>query len=1363
MRNSISRTFLILFIFTAILVSLSKKCWAPTSGGGGGDISGTGTAGKMVQFTSPKTIADGTHTDSELNSMFELMSDYPYVLDWQQPPVTDDLTVSFYAMDVFFTNKVMTIPAFTHSFTADKITNVWLNLDGTFTYEEKDLPDYTDFTRYPDKLMIVEVTTGPTKVVDVYYRGNSRSIKAAVATQPINADEILLNYYIKPHNKEWGAIPVVYGDVVRTPLGNLYAVLDSGTLTETQPPIPLYSFESHTGFHDQKNGTATISYIGKDTYEGVWKYSYMSTINWYFSNLGIAYIAKSKTPIADELADEMLNHIRTEVDRACRPWQASTGYSYAMLITDPAGYVWQARNDGTSDDTVTFPLSPVVGTDTHIDNDITWKCFGRTSVNTPAVDWQLVDANVTMDEYKYPDSHDSYASTLMYALEQLRLGGYVPDAFFTEVSKHGITYLAAIQNILYNNILIQVANDMSKTFQYDIFPDGSGDVFDIQYLMDNCEVYQGLQAAHDFFSDSRYTVDPTYPAYVESFRDTILAGINSLWDTTYEVFAYYRGFDISTTPNDPLFYPWVMAQAWPKFSDVPVDYYKTRSCFSYMQTQYPDWWQLNNIDDVAAIGAHMALYKYDQTNKIRQEIFNRVENEKMFTTGEIFMLQDLGYYLYMKSGAVADTSRGSSSTSSGTITGVVAGTGLSGGGTSGSITLNSDMPYWNDWYDRTDGETLISPYIVKSNTYKGQLHCHTTHSDGVYNETDLANKYVAAGYNFMAFTDHSTFISSLITFPAVGGITFLTGEEATNDNGHISLIGLTSYKSYDGTNVETVIKQVYGEGGYSSFNHPVRSPYEWSEDELYSYYGYKGIEVYNYGSNSNAESLWDALLLRGKNIYGFAADDCHNDTTFDGAWVVVNSDTNADTDILANLEAGNFYASTGPTLTVSLVGTTLTATTGAAATIAFIGNGGTVLQSTASATTADYTIVGNEVYVRVRVTRDSDSKKAWSNPIRNVKSIFTGSGTIGGSGADNYIPRFDGTTDIESSVIYQTAAGNIGINTESPKTTSGGLDIACGGFGLVFGADDAKGTRTDSTTKRARAGMPHFLNANNPIVFWNGNSSSASSVLTIGGGTSSGLAFTQLDFNTAPDTQTTTGTTRMRILSDGSILLLGLTSNGLVQTSGGNGLLSIDTTTQGKAHTQNTDTGTNSATFNLPSAGNITVNSANVFVSKVFTSNMMYPSTTNGCTQAESQVSTTYNVSFNTSDFVDSDTKYVEGDLWIPDNYSGGTIQYRIEWYTSDAATNSVVWGVQGRFFGAGSLYNQAFGTAVTTTDANTASYANQITDLATGLSGAGTPAGGKNLHFRIFRDGANPTDTLTNTAHLIMIVFEIPINAYGE
>ena len=51
---------------------------------------------------------------------------------------------------------------------------------------------------------------------------------------------------------------------------------------------------------------------------------------------------------------------------------------------------------------------------------------------------------------------------------------------------------------------------------------------------------------------------------------------------------------------------------------------------------------------------------------------------------------------------------------------------------------------------------LYNPYKSKgTNQYKGQLHCHTTNTDGLMSPQQLVNLYANAGYDFMTITDHN--------------------------------------------------------------------------------------------------------------------------------------------------------------------------------------------------------------------------------------------------------------------------------------------------------------------------------------------------------------------------------------------------------------------------------------------------------------------------------------------------------------------------------------------------------------------------------------------------------------------------------
>ncbi|HEY1041565.1 MAG TPA: tail fiber domain-containing protein [Candidatus Paceibacterota bacterium] len=119
--------------------------------------------------------------------------------------------------------------------------------------------------------------------------------------------------------------------------------------------------------------------------------------------------------------------------------------------------------------------------------------------------------------------------------------------------------------------------------------------------------------------------------------------------------------------------------------------------------------------------------------------------------------------------------------------------------------------------------------------------------------------------------------------------------------------------------------------------------------------------------------------------------------------------------------------------------------------------------------------------------------------------------------------------------FWDDTNGRLGIGTNSPTTTNGGLDIASGGIGLIVGADGSNTTRTNGATKEARIGVPHATNAEEPLAIIVASSSAGANNVVIGGGTSSMNTATTLFFSTAANTTTTTGSTRMLIDSSGNV------------------------------------------------------------------------------------------------------------------------------------------------------------------------------------------------------------------------------------
>jgi hypothetical protein len=190
--------------------------------------------------------------------------------------------------------------------------------------------------------------------------------------------------------------------------------------------------------------------------------------------------------------------------------------------------------------------------------------------------------------------------------------------------------------------------------------------------------------------------------------------------------------------------------------------------------------------------------------------------------------------------------------------------------------------------------------------------------------------------------------------------------------------------------------------GVPHINHP-NFGWAFSTEELKKVENDKLFEIYNGhpdvnnmggGGTPGMEEVWDALLSGGKRIYGIAVDDAHQ---FQGefgpnrqnpgrGWVTVKAPRLVSIEIMAALESGRFYASTG----VELADVTITPATldvrvkergNFRYTITFIGDGGQVLEKVPGPkATFDLTRhQGALTYVRARVD-DSAGYHAWVQP-----------------------------------------------------------------------------------------------------------------------------------------------------------------------------------------------------------------------------------------------------------------------------------------------------------------------------------------------------------------------------------------------
>jgi hypothetical protein len=147
------------------------------------------------------------------------------------------------------------------------------------------------------------------------------------------------------------------------------------------------------------------------------------------------------------------------------------------------------------------------------------------------------------------------------------------------------------------------------------------------------------------------------------------------------------------------------------------------------------------------------------------------------------------------------------------------------------------------------------------------------------------------------------------------------------------------------------------------------------------------------GGFASLDEMWDALLSGGQRLYGIAVDDAHYFKKFGKehsnpghGWIQVRAESLTPGAILAAIEAGDFYSSSGVSLRdVAMTPSEYRIEVARAAnweekiTTYFIGEGGKVLAKTFDEP-AVYKFSGNEKYVRARV-ESSGGFKAWTQPV----------------------------------------------------------------------------------------------------------------------------------------------------------------------------------------------------------------------------------------------------------------------------------------------------------------------------------------------------------------------------------------------
>ena len=301
----------------------------------------------------------------------------------------------------------------------------------------------------------------------------------------------------------------------------------------------------------------------------------------------------------------------------------------------------------------------------------------------------------------------------------------------------------------------------------------------------------------------------------------------------------------------------------------------------------------------------------------------------------------------------------------------------------------------------------IAPFGSGKVFYRGNLHGHSTHSDGLLSPEEVKAFYRNEGYDFICLSDHlwkdtSYAATSILDASDLDEDDFITipsaelhcyGKSYDSDGlWHIVANGLPLdfAVAHDDETAPQVIDRALAAGAYVTLAHP--EWYSMTTKEALSVSHAHGVEIYNHscviGSNRGSGILIaDFLLQEGKHISFTATDDSHFSTPdAGGGWVMVAADDLSAESIISALKQGHHYSSTGAAIyDMTIDDDILRVTSSPAISVVLSGQGHRAASQQGSKAAPiteakfDLSLLKAD-WFRITI-RGVDGTMAWSNPI----------------------------------------------------------------------------------------------------------------------------------------------------------------------------------------------------------------------------------------------------------------------------------------------------------------------------------------------------------------------------------------------
>jgi hypothetical protein len=305
----------------------------------------------------------------------------------------------------------------------------------------------------------------------------------------------------------------------------------------------------------------------------------------------------------------------------------------------------------------------------------------------------------------------------------------------------------------------------------------------------------------------------------------------------------------------------------------------------------------------------------------------------------------------------------------------------------------------SDLQDSAEDPSGMNAFSMPGRFFKGNLHTHSTRSDGARDPESVSAAYRDAGYDFLALTDH--FLAQY-QFPIVDtrlyrtkSFTTLLGAEvhapqtSLGELWHILAIGLPLdfAPTAEGEAAAALAQRCADAGAFVALAHPAW--YSLSIADADSIPCAHAVEIYNHRATLRTDRgdgwyLLDQLLARGKHLTGCANDDAHfHFADAMGGWVMVKAERNEPELLLAALKAGHYYASQGPLIhDLRVEADQIEICCSRAAAVMLLGRGSRSEQvlSPSKERVALPSSRFKGDYARAVVV-DAQGRRAWSNPI----------------------------------------------------------------------------------------------------------------------------------------------------------------------------------------------------------------------------------------------------------------------------------------------------------------------------------------------------------------------------------------------